>query len=420
MGQNSRYISLLADQRKKFKVCDVLAPFKVRYGMLKPIYVLALDDEENILSSLERNFLREPYRIVTTTQISTAWDLMAREKIKVVISDQRMPGVSGVQFLKEVKEKYPEVIRILLTGHADMQAAEEAVNIGQVYRFLTKPWNGEDLKATVRKGIEAYDLAIDNKRLFDETRTANDQLIRANTETQKLYEKQKEFTSTVSHELRTPLASIKMALDIVLSKTPGPLTAAQADFLTRAKSNVDRLNRLINDILDLSKMESGRIVMKIQPADLNQAVLESLQPQRSVAENRGLKLECVTDPALPQIMFDRDRLLQVLYNLTGNAIKFTEKGSVRVIVKGDTENKTVTIVVEDTGPGIREEDMHKLFEKFQQLEGAVNQKAGGTGLGLAISKTIVECHGGRIWAESKPGEGSRFSFRIPFGEIGKG
>ncbi len=383
---------------------------------MKPIYVLALDDESNILSSLERQFFMEPYRIVTTTEGAHAWDVLAREKIRVLICDQRMPNLSGVQFIKEVKEKYPDVIRILLTGHADMQAAEEAVNVGQVYRFLTKPWNAEDIKATVRKAIETYDLVLENRRLFEETRLINTQLLKTNADLQKLYNKQKEFTSTVSHELRTPLASIKMGLDIVLSGTPGALTTDQKDFLTRAKSNVDRLNRLINDILDLSKMEAGKIIMKVRPDDLNKVVAESLEPQRSVAEGKGLKLECVPDLALGPVSFDRDRLLQVLYNLVGNAIKFTDQGRVRVVIKGDVDKNIVTVAVEDTGPGIKPEDISKLFEKFQQLEGSVNQKVGGTGLGLAICKTIVECHGGRIWAESKPGEGSSFIFLLPIVE----
>jgi signal transduction histidine kinase len=387
--------------------------------MSKPVFVLAIDDEENILSSLERLFLHESYRLVTTTQVDKAWEILAGEKIKVVISDQRMPNVSGVQFLKTVKEKYPDILRILLTGHADMQAAEEAVNLGEVYRFLTKPWNGDDLRATVRKAVETYDLVVENRRLFEETRTVNAQLVQANTDLQKLYDKQKEFTSTVSHELRTPLASIKMGLDIVLSGTPGPITKDQADFLGKAKSNVDRLNRLINDILDLSKLESGKITMKIQPGDLNQTVSESLEPQRSVAENKGLKLECEVDSSLPPVMFDRDRILQVLYNLVGNAIKFTEQGSVRVMVKGNVEKNEVTVTIQDTGPGISPEDIAKLFQKFQQLEGAVNNKVGGTGLGLAICKTIIERHQGKIWVESKEGEGSRFIFQIPITESKK-
>jgi signal transduction histidine kinase len=379
--------------------------------MIKPIHVLAIDDEENILATLQRHFLTEPYKLVTTTQMGQAWEILSREKIKVVISDQRMPGVSGVQFLKDVKEKYPDVMRILLTGHADMQAAEEAVNQGGVYRFLTKPWNVEDIRATVRKAIENHDLIVENRKLFDETRAANARLIQANTDLQKLYDKQKEFTSTVSHELRTPLASIKMALDIILSGTPGPLTSGQSDFLGRAKANVDRLNRLINDILDLSKMESGRILMKIQPGDLNQTVAESLVPQESVARAKGIGLSCEIDPALGPVMFDKDRMLQVLYNLVGNAIKFTEKGAVKVLVKGDLQANTVRITVEDTGPGIKPEDIPKLFEKFQQLESS--SKVGGTGLGLVIVKTIIECHGGKVWIESNVGEGSRFIFLMP-------
>jgi signal transduction histidine kinase len=387
--------------------------------MAKPVHVLAIDDEEKILSTIERCLLLEPYRVATTIQTEQAMEILASKEIKVIISDQRMPGVSGVKFLESVKQKYPDIIRILLTGHADMQAAEEAVNIGEVYRFMTKPWNNDDLKSTIRQAIEAYNMTLENRRLFEDSRKANASLIQANTHLQKLYDKQKEFTSTVSHELRTPLTSIKMGLDIVLSGAPGPLTPDQSNFLQRAKSNVDRLNRLINDILDLTKIESGRINMNLLQADLYQTVLESLVPQRSVAENKGLRLECITDPALPLVAFDRDRMLQVLYNLVGNSIKFTDKGFVKVLLKGDPGLNIVTVTIEDSGPGIKPEDIGKLFEEFQQLEGAVNHKVNGTGLGLAICKTIIERHNGKIWVESTYGQGSRFIFTLPVNMPGK-
>ena len=145
-------------------------------------------------------------------------------------------------------------------------------------------------------------------------------------------------------------------------------------------------------------------------------VRESLEPQQSVAKGKGLILECRLDPVLPPVVFDRDRILQVLYNLVGNAIKFTEQGSVCVVVNADVAQNVVTVRVEDTGPGITPEDIKKLFEKFQQLEGPLNQKAGGTGLGLAICKTIIECHAGKIWVESEPGKGSCFCFLLPLVE----
>lgn len=383
--------------------------------MNKPIHILVLDDEANVLTSLSRLFFSEPYDVAATTSPQEAENILTKEHIKVIISDQRMPAVSGVEFLKKAKEMCPDAIRILLTGYADMQAAEEAVNIGEVFRFITKPWNPDTLKTAVRHGVEHYDLVADRRKFLEHIEKVNKELLDTNNHLQQMYDKQKEFTSTVSHELRTPLASIKMALDIVLSGTTGPLSDGQKDFITKAKSNVDRLNRLINDILDLTKMEAGKLKMKIEPGDLNAVIAESIGPQGAVAATKGIKLSFVPGE-VPSVKFDRDRVMQVMLNLLSNAIKFTEKGAVTVRTAVFTDKNVIEVSVEDTGPGIREADIPKLFEKFQQLEGALNNKSGGTGLGLAICKTIVENHGGKIWAESTLGKGSRFCFVLPIVE----
>src|SRR3989338_8762834 len=133
--------------------------------MAKDIIVVVLDDEEYILTSLKRLFINETFEIATATDSKVAEEIISREKIKVVMSDQRMPDISGVEFLKKIKEKYPDIIRILFTGHADLQAAEEAINIGEVYRFINKPWSGEELKAAVRQAIRHHDLVIENRKL---------------------------------------------------------------------------------------------------------------------------------------------------------------------------------------------------------------------------------------------------------------
>lgn len=388
--------------------------------MEKPGYVLVLDDEANILHSIKRQFFFEPFSIHTTTDPQQAFDLLAKGGVKLVISDQRMSAMSGVEFLKQVKDKYPQIIRILLTGHADIQAAEEAVNVGQVYRFITKPWDPEELKRTVRQAISLYDLTIDRQRLFEDIQVMNKELLSSNNRLQMMVDRQKEFTSTVSHELRTPLAAMKMALDIVLSGTSGPLTDDQRNFLNKAKSNVDRLHRLINDILDLTKMEMGKISMKIERGNLSSTIDEAVDAQKSLALNKGLELQ-VDYPAVNELVFfDKDRILQVMVNLLSNAIKFTEKGAVTVKLLYDHDRNIAEVRVCDSGPGIKPEDISKLFEKFQQLEGAFNNKTGGTGLGLAICKTIIEAHQGKIWAESQLGQGSQFCFIIPIEERRKG
>jgi PAS domain S-box-containing protein len=220
-----------------------------------------------------------------------------------------------------------------------------------------------------------------------------------------------EFTSTVSHELRTPLAAMKSSIDILATEAPGKLTDDQKVFLKRVKSNIDRLARLINDVLDLSKIESGKMAMNFVPLRPGELVQEVVESQREVANSKGLALETVFGSDLPVLLADKDRLTQVFNNLINNAIKFTQAG--KITVSAFCENKLkMVFCVRDTGVGIKEEDLAKLFEKFQQV-GGLSQQLGGTGLGLAICREIVSRHGGRIWAESEFGKGSSFFFSIP-------
>ena len=248
--------------------------------------------------------------------------------------------------------------------------------------------------------------------MFEETKVKNEELNLANSKLKALYDIQKDFSSTLSHELRTPLASIKAAIDIVISGTAGKPTAAQLDFLGRAKANVDRLNRLINDILDLAHLESGKITLEKEAGDLTNVIQSVADTQESVAKAKGLYLKVSLDRYTPVISFDHDKIIQVLNNLIANALKFTETGGITVSSRTVEEKHQIEVRIADTGCGIKEEDMSKLFEKFQQL-GEAHQRQAGTGLGLAICKEIIRQHGGKMGVESKKDQGSCFYFILP-------
>ncbi|MFH0754117.1 MAG: PAS domain S-box protein [Candidatus Omnitrophota bacterium] len=219
------------------------------------------------------------------------------------------------------------------------------------------------------------------------------------------------FVSTVSHELRTPLASIKSSIDILDTEVPGKLTSDQKIFLGRVKSNIDRLARLINDVLDLSKLESGKMVMNLVPLHPEILVAEVVEMQRAVVKHKAVVLETQFADGLTLLLADKDRLIQVLNNLINNAIKFTHEGKV-IISVSCVDKKMLRFGVRDTGAGIKQEDIPKLFQKFQQV-GGISHQVSGTGLGLAICKEIVEHHGGQIWVTSEYGSGSEFIFTIP-------
>lgn len=231
------------------------------------------------------------------------------------------------------------------------------------------------------------------------------------TERKRLERLKDDFVSTISHELRTPLTAIKEGISIVADGSSGTINDEQQEFLEIAKRNVDRLARLINEVLDFQKLEFGSMTFNIAENDIVKVSEEVKGSMAPLASNKGLELLFEAEKGLPAIKFDRDKITQVLTNLINNAIKFTDKGSITISIKSG-EN-VIRVSVKDTGPGMKEKDIAKLFEKFVQLESLSDRKTGGTGLGLAISKDIILAHKGKIWAESEIGKGSVFSFVLP-------
>jgi len=220
-----------------------------------------------------------------------------------------------------------------------------------------------------------------------------------------------EFVGMVSHELRTPLTALKGSIAIVLDGSAGPINDEQKDFLDTAKRNIDRLYRLINDILDYQRLEAGRTVFNMQATNVNSLLMEIKNMMKPSADAKGLALEAKTDVLLPDVIFDRDKISEVVINLINNAVKFTDKGLVQI--SAEQKNGSIIVSVKDTGIGIKKEDIPKLFKGFSQLEAGRMRKKGSTGLGLAISKKIVEEHRGRIWVESEEGKGADFKFELP-------
>ena len=222
-----------------------------------------------------------------------------------------------------------------------------------------------------------------------------------------------DFVSNVSHELRTPLTAIKGSVDNMLDGITGSLNEKQARYLTRIKSNADRLARLISDLLDLSRIEAGKIDLRPTNLSLVALIKEVAESLRPVAADKLINLQVLSHDAGIKAWADRDKVTQVLMNLIGNAVKFTpQKGKVTVAVEKNG-NEWVRISVADTGPGILPEEANKIFAKFYQIAQQSKEKTKGTGLGLAISKALVEMHGGKIWVETAGGQGSTFSFTLP-------
>jgi len=241
-----------------------------------------------------------------------------------------------------------------------------------------------------------------------------------------LNEMKDDFISIVSHELRTPLTSIKYFAEVMLERVGTIEPQRQTKYLKVINEETDRLTRLINDLLDLQKISSGKFKWKMEEVSVDKAILQTIQTFHGGAAARDVTLVTNLEPGLPVIIGDGDKVIQLIANLLSNAIKFTQPGR-KVTVSASTGNDPewitdkrltnyIKVMVVDEGIGISEENLEKIFEKFQQVEDSFTRREGGTGLGLSISREIVVHHGGKIWAESTVGVGSTFAFTIPYEE----
>lgn len=231
-------------------------------------------------------------------------------------------------------------------------------------------------------------------------------------EAKRLSQLKLDFIATVSHELRSPLSSVKEAIDLLIDRVPGKINADQEKFLTISKNNLERVMRLINELLDISKLEAGKLDMKRNFQDIGAVTKHVYDTLKIESDKKNIKLNLKMPDAKVEMWFDHDQIERALLNLTGNAIKFTEENGI-VSIKLEDLGKFAQVSVIDNGPGIAEEDLDKVFDKFYSVVKAKASKVKSTGLGLPIAKEIVELHKGRIWVDSQPGRGARFSFTLP-------
>ncbi len=245
-----------------------------------------------------------------------------------------------------------------------------------------------------------------------ETRKMLEELQQANVKLKNLDRLKTEFVSTVSHELRTPLTTIREGISQVLDGLLGEINDGQREFLSMAMEDTDRLSRIIGNLLDFSRLESGRLELQRKLSDISDVARKMVALLRTQAEAKNISLELSCPDGLPELYLDPDRTAQIFTNLIGNAVKFTPSGG-KVQMRIVEQPAEIEVTVADTGIGILPADYRRIFERFEQISREGELSTGGTGLGLAITKELVEMHGGRIWVESEIGRGSRFIFVIP-------
>jgi PAS domain S-box-containing protein len=258
-----------------------------------------------------------------------------------------------------------------------------------------------------------------NYRLFSgiihditERKEAENTLKRAKDKLEKLNKMKSEFISVVSHDLRTPLTSIKNAVQLIGTEKAGGLNETQTKFMGMAERNIDRLARLINDLLDLSKLEAGKMQLHFAAVDIYQIIEHCIETFKTRADDKSIELERDIAEGLPLVKVDSDRIEQVFANLMDNALKFTPEGG-RISVSAHKIDKWIEVGVEDTGVGLSRENREHVFDHFYQTDHTLSQNRIGSGLGLSIVKHLIEAHGGEISVKSELGKGSRFFFTLP-------
>ncbi len=258
---------------------------------------------------------------------------------------------------------------------------------------------------------ELKDARVAALNLLEDMDNANKELNESYWKLKEADKLKDEFMNIAVHELKTPLVPIIGYISMMRDGSLGELTEEEEKSLDIISRNVDRLKKLIDDILDISKLESGAMRFEMNDVSVVDVVRNSVQDMQSYAAGKKLTLKAEIQADIPLVHGDKNRLMQVLTDLIDNAIKFTESGG--VVVEAKRVDDDVLVGVRDTGIGIVQKDISRLFVKFQQIDSSLSRRYGGTGLGLAICKKIVEAHGGRIWVESKLGEGSVFQFTLP-------
>jgi two-component system sensor histidine kinase/response regulator len=381
--------------------------------------ILVTDDELATLETLSANLEEMGYRVTTASNGREALELIRKRGFNIVIADIKLPDISGLEILETAKELNPETAVIMITGHASLETAVDAINEG-AYAYILKPVAMSELETTLNNALREQRLLSENRELVESLQQSNKSLEEANRALEQVSQAKSDFTARMSHELRTPLNSIIGFSEVLLSKKMSPADqATHQEFLGYIHISAEHLLHLIDSILDLSKIEAGKLTLEPREFDLR-VLLEDVKitvlPMLTT-KKQALRIEI--DERLSSIFADEPKMRQIFLNLLSNAHKFTpSKGKIKVVCRREKPH-LLQCSVTDSGIGISPQDQPKIFEEFGQLKKEPVDNVKGVGLGLSIAKRLVELHGGKIWVVSEPGTGSTFTFTIPLTRKGR-
>lgn len=369
--------------------------------------ILVVDDEPASLRALQRS-LAPHYSVIAAGSGEAGLEALDRHAVSLIVSDHRMAGMTGVEMLSRSRFSHPDAVRIVLTGYADVEALVQAINEGEVFYYLTKPWEPRDLLLAVRRGLERLEAERERRRLVRELRDAC-------SRSQRDAEQKTRMLQTAAHELGTPLHLVANALSLIAAAPE----VREGEWIGVADRGVAWLQRSLAQMHTAARLRAGDLSLAPQPLELVAALRSVLADVERACGNRRLVFRTFFRGPL-EVKGDRRWLDQLWICLLSNAVRYTADGG-RIVVIGVEQNGGVVVQVADTGFGMSEEQRRAAFEPFSvaagdlmlHSSGRFEFGARGLGLGLSIARAIVDRHGGRISIESEEGRGTTVEVWLP-------
>ena len=372
-----------------------------------PSRILVIDDELGLREGCRRALQRHGFEVDVAGTGEAGLDKVRESSFDLALLDIMMPDISGIDLLRMVHDHDPDIVCIIITGYATVELAVAAMKLG-AYDFIAKPFSDDNLVLAVEKGLDKRHLEQEARRLQRVEEEAR-RLAQERSMLEELDRVKSAFMRKVAHELRAPIVAIESFMNSILEGYGSP--EIQQLMQERAAQRAQELLALVDDLLNLSRIKDVKLKTAKQDVSLQQILDQVLRLHGPEAERKEIILQ-VDCQDCPSIRADPTHIKQLWTNLISNAIKYTpQKGSVSVRLWID--ESTLVGQVADTGIGIAQEDLPRLFEEFYRTEQAKSFAQYGTGLGLSIVKEIVEEHGGGISVDSELGKGTRFTFRLP-------
>jgi signal transduction histidine kinase len=371
--------------------------------------ILYVDDDKENLRTFKRLF-RKQYNVLLAESGEEGLQIIhLHSPIPLIISDQRMPEMTGIEFLEKTIKISPDSIRMIITGFTDVQALIDAINTGRVYRYITKPWDVQELYVTFKRAVESYDLKKKNNQLLIDLQRKNEDLERSYKTLQETQEKliQSEklasigrLASRIAHELRNPIQVIRMGLDVLNEDLREEQRCAMT--LEHLDQEIIALNTIIQDLLEYAR----DMKFEYTPTDINSLIQGVFYNLADKIEEKQISVNTSLED-IGLISADGIRIRQVILNLVQNAIEAMQEGGTLEITTRSQDDETVSISIQDTGCGMSPEQQQRIFEPF------FTTKEKGVGLGMSIVHKIIEVHGGTIQIESQEGVGTIFTVDLP-------